>query len=41
MDIHKDCFSAIDLPDKTVPAGGRRSLSTFAKSSYLGNLVRV
>jgi hypothetical protein len=24
MDIHKDCYSAIDLPDKTVPTGGRR-----------------
>ena len=23
MDIHKDCYSAIDLPDKTVPTGGR------------------
>jgi transposase len=24
MDIHKDCYSAIDLPDKTVPTGGRQ-----------------
>jgi len=25
MDIHKDCYSAIDLPDKTVPTGGRQT----------------
>jgi hypothetical protein len=23
MDIHKNCYSAIDLPNKTVPTGGR------------------
>jgi hypothetical protein len=26
MDIHKDCFSAIDLPDKTVPPEGDEAI---------------
>jgi hypothetical protein len=35
MDIHKDCYSAIDLPDKTVPTGGRQCNKRHCKFKKL------